>query len=626
MRKCNKLCLAIILLILPSLVSGESASSATLTWVNTSDSSIAASLSASRCMDSAGSQNLVARVFSYPTGNADNDAIVTATVSEPDGDINSITFDHLGQGNNGSYTFDYTFDRNGTYKFAVHASDSNINASHDFNEYIYVKDFGIMISFLNNNASYSPGGTITLRNRVLNSDGNAFNDINGSVSVFYPDSSALHSGQAMADVGNGEYVFSFIAPSTAGTYSATSSFSCGNESDSNSFGRFAIASAAVQQQATVATTTSGGSSGGGGGGGSGGSGSGEAAAIRGFKLEPLKLGLQAVASAQVSQNSLVKKNLLLQMKVVRGDEVEFYTEQETGYLLPVRTYEVELVEKWTPNYAGAYVVTINLLSADKKTKYDTKTIRQEIAGDLRYDLLIECPQPIATAGKPYNFKISAKNFGDYYDDVEVSSWIESEEGQKIGLSSAPIAVKPDSSLDKDLSVFIPDSTPYGTYSAKAKLVFGNEERKASCTFSLKSPQAYYLELLSQLEAQLERLEGRVKEKVSEGATSEYMLEKVNELRKNISEMNLRALNFNFANIDSGIAKAMNEAAGIEDAVAKIDKEAALDFSSITAIVLIVAGIIVIVFITNLIYGQVMKRGRKKVNPARMLEKLLGLEE
>ena len=110
------------LFILTSLIFAASESDGSLTWVSQTNNSITASFSADRCMDATGTQELNVKVFKFPTGSADDNATVTAVVEEADGDTNNITFTNEGDGN---YTFDFTFDANGTYFFKVNASDTN---------------------------------------------------------------------------------------------------------------------------------------------------------------------------------------------------------------------------------------------------------------------------------------------------------------------------------------------------------------------------------------------------------------------------------------------------------------------------------------------------------------------
>ena len=636
LKSVKALWLALAVIFFSGLIYAATEGSNALTWFSQSDTSITATFSPSTCMNSTGTQSLTVKVFKQPTGNADTNATVTAVVNEADGDTNNVTFSNQ---NDGNYTYTYTFDSNGTYKFQVHVDDSNqVNDTYDLNQYIYVKDFSIVISFLNNNASYNPGNTVTIRNRVLNSDGNAFNDINSSVSVFYPDSSALHSGETMTALGSGEYVFSFLAPSTLGTYSATSAFSCNNESDSNSLGRFTVAAADTGGSGntggtTTTTTTSGsgssGGSGGSGGGGGGGTGTeGLKAATRGFAFDQLEIGVPATGSLLLSHGIPHNTNFLVQMQILRGDKLEFYSEESVPFLEPGKSFRVTFAEKWVPKAAGTYVVTITLASMDKMIKYDVQTLRFDIAGVPRYDLEAACLQNSVTAGLPYDFNISAYNLGDYYEDVTLSWWIEDAKAQKIGFSSTPLAVYPGTSISRAVSIFIPPTIERGTYTARVRLEFKDVVRDAFCSFTVQSPQVYYGEILSQLEEQIEKLDADLREKQSQGYVSDYLAGRVNDLKQRMAGMKERAANFDYSGLNTDISRTVSEINEITELNAGLARETALSLSGIAGLLQLLTGAILLIYTAHFLYHRLRRGGGsgRRTSFEQRLERLLGLGE
>ncbi|MFH1894961.1 MAG: hypothetical protein ABIJ74_00040 [archaeon] len=603
-----------VLVFLGSSVFGLVQSSNSLTWVTQNDTTITATFTATRCMNSSGTQELNVKVFKCPTGRADANATVTATVNEADGDTNSITFNNQGDGN---YSFTYTFDANGTYKFQINAADSNISASYDLNDYIYVRDFSINVSFLNNNAEYSAGNTVTIRNYVINDDGNAFNDLNSSINVFYPDSSALHSNQEMTGIGNGEYIFSFVAPSSTGTYSATSTFSCGNESDSNSSGRFTV---------PAVSTPSGDTGGTGGGGGGGGSGSEKLkASIKDFSLEPLEVGVPASAWISFTNEMLRTKDFLVKIQILRGENLVFYSEETIPLVNARKTAEAFFSEKWVPETAGTHIVTVVLSSPDKMIKYDENVFRYDIAGEPRYDLEAICSDISATSGMPYDFNIVAYNLGDYYEDVELSWWIEDSRQQKIGFSSTPVAVFPGKSIKKTVSVFIPTNVVPGVYTAKVNLLFKEVERNAFCSFTLKSPKVYYGELLAELELEIAKLEEELKVKEGQGVVVDYIVEKLNKLKGKMILLKEKAGNYDYENLNEGITEVFAEINDLKNLTATVEREAAINLTEIIRMGAVVVGTIFLIYIINLLYKHLKTRKKKTPWIEKKIERLLGLE-
>ena len=561
-----------VLVLLFSSVFGAVQSSNNLTWVTISDTTIAANFTASRCMDSTGTQNLNVKVFKMPTGKHDANATVTAIVNEPDGDTNSITFNNQ---NDGNYAFTYTFDVNGTYKFQINAdNNSDVNFSYDLTDYIYVKDFSINISFVNNNTEYSAGDSVTLRNLVVNDDGNAFNDLNTSINVFYPDSSSLHSNEEMTGLGNGEYVFSFIAPSTTGTYSATSVFSCNAESDSNSSGRFTIPAAVIPPAVDP----------GGGGGSSGGGGGGSSdpddllkANITEFKLEPVEIGTPATAFISILNNMVIHRDFLVKMEILRDGRLEFYSEQTIESVPGRQTREAVFAEQWTPKIAGTYIITVTLMSTDKRISYEIETFRYDIEGTFRYDLEVNCSKGSTTTSLPFEFNILAFNLGEYYEDVELSWWVEYKEGGKIGLSSAPIAIEPDKTLEKTVVVFISENVPSGNYTANAKLVFKDFEKTAFCSFTVKSPDKYYEELVAQAEEEITKLEEKLEQQKSQGIDVRDLIERTEELKNKAIDLKLRLAKFDYTGMDKEILEMFAEAGKIKERSEEIERQNAIGF-------------------------------------------------
>ncbi len=187
-------------------------------------------------MTATGNNALTVTVWKYPESTLDTGATVSATVTKPDESTEGINFASQGDGN---YTYTYTFDANGTWKFDVTATHSGYTEG-TTESYVYVGDFNLLISFVNNGQDVYDRHTGSVRNLVTNEDGNYFTGITGNTTIYYPNSTAWVSSQSMTESGSGEYYYNFTAPTTLGDYTATSSFTCGANTDSNSQGRFTV--------------------------------------------------------------------------------------------------------------------------------------------------------------------------------------------------------------------------------------------------------------------------------------------------------------------------------------------------------------------------------------------------
>ncbi|GEM_PF-2113760 len=266
----NKTCFLFVLIFSALVHSGfvfaAVTSNNTLTWYTLASDSHVLKLWSQRCMSANSAQDLNVTV-SKASGGVDTGATVTAILYKPTGGTEALSFASQGDGN---YTKSYSFDQNGTYKLVIHSSDVNFQPG-DLNEYIYVVNFDFNIAFVNNSFSVVAGNAGTIQNFVTNSDNNAVTGISGTLDIAYPAGSSFVSAGTISETGNGYYYHNFTAPNTNGTYTATSRFTCGPNTDSNSAGRFTVtgASSGSPDSGSGSTGGSGGSGGGGGYGGGG---------------------------------------------------------------------------------------------------------------------------------------------------------------------------------------------------------------------------------------------------------------------------------------------------------------------------------------------------------------------
>ena len=580
-----------------------------------------------RCMANPGSQNVYLTVFDVPGNTLNSNSTVTATVFEPDGDQNSISFSSQGDGN---YLKAYTFDVNGTYKFAVHSVDNSNASIGDLNSFVYVGNFDMNISFVNNGQSHDQGATGTIRNKVLNTDGNLFVGLTGTTTIYYPDSSTFVNSGSMTEITYGEYSYNFTVPSTAGNYTATSSFTCGSNTDSNTAGRFTVNAASTGG-------TTGGTSGGTSGGSTGGSGGGGGdpnfkAGLRGLEIEPLELGAENFITIIATNGASKETQFIVQLQIARGSKVDFYTEKPIPYLGPGKSMRITFEEAWLPQYAGSYIFTLTLVSADKSTKFAVTSKKIDLVGEFRYDLEAICNQTVAAGGIPFYFNILASNMGDYYEDVDLSWWIEDEAGKTFGFSSEPVAIVTSTTLTKNISVLIPENTKPGKYRAKTRLVINDVEKNGACEFTVRSPPVYYDEVLNQLEEQAKRVFENLNEKTSQGHITDYLLDKTRRMIDKINELRQKSANAEYAQLNTEIVDVIQQVNEITELEAGLTGEASLEILGLEKVIAVATVVsIIILLIYTFKPFRANKIGKKGIKGAiesaeKKLERLLGLEE
>jgi PGF-pre-PGF domain-containing protein len=633
----RKKCLA--LLFFASFIAGLAGSTAlntSTTWVVPNINYLSLSTVEIGCLNSAGNHdiNITARLM--PANSLDNDASITATITKPNNTTSNISLISAGAG---VYTYSYNFDSNGTYKIDITAVDGS--ASGTASLYAYVGNFDLNISFLNNNPSYSAGNTGTIRNYVTNIEGNAMTGLSGNTIIYYPNSSVFATA-AMSESGSGVYYYNFTVPSTAGTYSATSSFTCGTNTDSNSAGRFTV-SAAPSGETPGGTGGTGGSGGSGGGGGAGGGGAAplniervffsaaagvekslefkkteehaiseihmlvsetvknefvsaehvskpskspdfpketkvfkylqvstslkekqiEKASIK-FRVEKLwialneiektsialqqydnegwrelptvmleedeeayyfqasarhfsyfavtglpkgimqkdiariesidlqkpQIGVESTPIIKVLNNSSTELSFKVKVEIIQGIDVE-YVSEEQAVIKAKQGKEIAFAEKWLPILAGTHVVTVKLYSPDKSVLYDTKVLRIDMEGELRYDVSIQCQQSVSR-GNAVDLNIFILNAGDYYQDIDVSWGVADPEGKEITRSSTPLALRPKENRLMQQKIAIPETALIGSYTAKATVKYNGEEKTGTCSFNVRPVGAVFL--------------------------------------------------------------------------------------------------------------------------------------
>ena len=457
-----------------------------ITWITPQTTSIATAITATRCMNYPGNNNITVTVIDYPQNTYDTNATVTATIYKPNGDTNSnIPFTNNSDGN---YTKTINFDTNGTFILAIHAvNDTNNNITADTNTYIYVGTFDINISFLSNNSSYSGGDSGSIRNMVKNTDGNAFTGLTGTTTIYYPNATVFAQDATMAETGNGEYYYNFIIPNTTGTYTATSAFTCGLSTDSNNAGRFTVTGTEIPPVTPAPVSP--------GGGGSGGGGPPiaekpeEALKIMGSRFdENMELDIPTNVFVKVENTGNQKLDFLLNVEIKQGDSAKYSSSMAFYGLAPGAESEIVFEQKWIPVLSGSYRIVTEAVSLDKNTVFDRLVEKFVVGGGIwQYDILTACQKKIVEAGENADAKIFLLNLGNYYEDVLLEWWVEDRNSAAIGKSTFTFALYPDENREMMQSVFIPKETPAGKYIFKAKVSYGNLSQGSECSFEITRP-------------------------------------------------------------------------------------------------------------------------------------------
>ena len=650
-----------ILLFFSLFVASEQ-NSTTTTWIRPQTDILSLSfLPQSRCVNSAGLATDINVTVRDSTDNSlVTTATVTATVIKPNSDTNSATFS---SNNDGNYSLKYTFDQNGTYKFIVHAVNGIYTG--DANSFEYAGNVSVSISFQNNGQTLTAGNTGQIRNLVTASDGNFFLGATGTTTINYPSGSAFASSVSMNESGNGEYYYNFTVPSTAGTYTAASAFSCGVNSGTSSSGSFIVSGSTTPSSPGGDTGSGSGGSGGGGSSGGGGerissevieskiescdasmdallaklpelfadkaerenflraasvfscerkmevvkitnsvikstaydtvysiaftnnsvnswsnvaiietippivatSGPGiesgtkfkaistnplvlefffegeirpletkiisykvnkrlpadslagfSAALFGGVRGEKTRLGPdakilgwkmtgdfegqypkpskdEATIVAVIQNTGTGSGDFLLAATIFMGRDVEYFEETAIKDLAVGEKRDVSFEKKWLPRLAGTNRVLLEIFSPDKKTKFGELVDSFDLGGQFTYDVKVQCSETSINSGNDIGANIELLNLGDYFEDIDVSWWVEDQSGKQVGLSSIPLALFPREPKQILQKIYVPQDWQSGSYTFKAQVEYGGKKKQGSCSFTVESANPNYLLLL-----------------------------------------------------------------------------------------------------------------------------------
>ena len=243
---------------------------------------------------------------------------------------------------------------------------------------------------------------------------------------------------------------------------------------------------------------------------------------------------------------------------------------------------------------------------------------------------VACPLKSAASGQPFDFKIFAKNMGDYYEDVDLTWWVEDSIGQKYGVSSSPVAIRPENDFEKPASVFIPLDVAKGQYNAKARLRLKTLEANASCAFVLSTPEEYFSTTLADISSRLDALEKRIDEKTSSGYRTDMLLQKLERARAKLAILQGSAANNNFTNLNVGVTDVLGDISDLSYDIDALEKTANIDSTVLVTILGTAAAIVFIMVISYSLHQRGKRRGSVLRSTGTTLEQklehILGLEE
>lgn len=609
-------------------------------------------------MTATGNNALTVTVWKYPESTLDTGATVSATVTKPDESTQNINFASQGDGN---YTYTYNFDANGTWKFNVTTTHSG-HTDGTTESYVYVGDFNLLISFVNNGQSVYDRYTGSVRNLVTNEDGNYFTGITGNTTIYYPNSTAWVSSQSMTESGSGEYYYNFTAPTTLGDYTAKSSFTCGANTDSNNQGRFTVVtscgngtcdswescstcSADCGTCPATPTTPPGGIGGGGGGGDGVVSTKPENPTILSWVFDETPMAAVPAAIKAKIFNPGTTRNFLLSTKISQAKETLY---NETDYVSGVKANEtrnVVLSSPFIPKIAGTHTIEFQLFSEDRAELYSELAGTFDIGGIVRYDVAIECLDQLAMASGKASAKIIALNLGDYYKDVELHWWAEDSTGNVFGLASLQLALYSNESRSLVRSIDIPSGSSSGKYYFKAEVSYKGEKTEAECSFLVEEDRDYYEKTLEEKEKTLRKLVEEVQGKKEEGYDVSRIEEMIREARIAVSIIGAKIEQGEFDGLDKEIGELNATIEEIEDAKNELKGFVFLALPFGLAEFMIFATLILLIAVVSILYQfkkldklleleepkkKKGKRGKKKKETGKKkwkaFEKLLGLQE
>jgi ABC-type branched-subunit amino acid transport system ATPase component len=204
-----------------------------------------------------------------------------------------------------------------------------------------------------------------------------------------------------------------------------------------------------------------------------------------------------------------------------GEEEYSYAEY-TPFLAPGKTILLTLKEPVIIPRGGSHLMRVQVFKMDGKELVGAFTQSFELGGVLRYDVMVSCLESSVLPGTEIPASMTLLNLGDFFQDTQVSWWIESPTGKKIGLHSMPIALYRKETRELVRSIPVPKNASLGEYAFKVEVRYSNEVREAQCSFLVQRNEDHYRSELGFLQERLNELKRIVDLAEKDGtAVSDY---------------------------------------------------------------------------------------------------------
>ena len=102
-------------------------------------------------------------------------------------------------------------------------------------------------------------------------------------------------------------------------------------------------------------------------------------------MSPLTVGLPVKSNIIVSHGFPKRTTMVIQLHILKGLNLVFFTEEQTGFLDATRSHIILFEDDWIPDEPGEYEVKVILSNSNKKVNFDIQSHTIEVqpasAGD-----------------------------------------------------------------------------------------------------------------------------------------------------------------------------------------------------------------------------------------------------
>lgn len=99
---------------------------------------------------------------------------------------------------------------------------------------------------------------------------------------------------------------------------------------------------------------------------------------RNLSMSPLTVGLPVQSNIIVSHGFPKRTAMVIQLHILNGLDLVFFTEEQTGLLDPIRSHIILFEDDWIPAEAGKYEIKVILSTVDKSVNFDIQSHTIEV--------------------------------------------------------------------------------------------------------------------------------------------------------------------------------------------------------------------------------------------------------